>query len=118
MELKLSRKEHEIIEKAERVGKLKKEYEKKLETLLEKERFIRTENRREFADLISGFSSRLEKSVMEIKEEGASRKSIKKAKDEIEKIKEWQQYRATLAMEQKIEARQVAEVPGVEISTE
>ena len=87
MELKLSRKELEITKRAERLGKLKQEYDTKLEALLEKERFIKAEYRREFTDLISGFSSRLENSVMRIREEGASRESIKNAKDEIEKIK-------------------------------
>ena len=87
MELKLSEKLKVLKEKAGKMEKIKAEYESKLENLLEKERFINTEYGREFTNLISEFSSRLENSVRVIKKESASKESIKQAKDEIEKIK-------------------------------
>ncbi len=87
MEIKLSKKEGEIVREAARVKELKELYDSKLEELREKERFLRIDYRKELSSLLSEYSRRLERSVSKIKKEGASKESIKSARDEIGMIR-------------------------------
>lgn len=87
MEIKLSKKEGEIVRESARLKELKTLYESKLEELREKERFFRTDYNKELSNLLSEYSKRLESSVSEIRKENASKESIKSARDEIGMIK-------------------------------
>jgi len=82
MEIRLSRKEQKIDQEEERLCDLTERYQIKLNELQEKERFIRAGYKKELGALLSNYSRKLEKSISEIKEKGASKESIKAAKEE------------------------------------
>jgi DNA mismatch repair protein MutS2 len=86
MEMGLSRKEKSLRGEEKKLGELIARYRKQLGDLAEKERYIRSEYRRDLDRMLSAFASRLEKSIQEIRTEGASRERIRAAREEREKL--------------------------------
>jgi len=83
MEIDLSRKREEAAKAETKLKGLTGTYEEKIEVLEKEERRIKGEYRRELEELIGGYRKRIEQAVKRIREEGASRESIREAKQEL-----------------------------------
>lgn len=83
MEIDLSRKREEAAKAETKLKGLTGTYEEKIEVLEKEERRIKGEYKRELEELIGGYRKRIEQAVKRIREEGASRESIREAKEEL-----------------------------------
>jgi DNA mismatch repair protein MutS2 len=88
MELDLSRKREEATRGEDQLQKLTSSYEQKLREVEKEERHIRGGYKRELDGLLDEYRKRLEGTVKSIREEQASKESIRAAKEELSKAKE------------------------------
>jgi DNA mismatch repair protein MutS2 len=86
MEMGLSRKEQSLKGEEKKLRELIEHYRSKLESLGKEEHFIRHEYRRELEKLLADYSSRLERNIQKIREEGATKQRIKAAREERENV--------------------------------
>jgi DNA mismatch repair protein MutS2 len=80
LELDLQRKLENAARSEEELSRLTRSYEEKLKEVEAEERRIRGGYKKQLDDLVSGYRRRIEQAVKRIREEGASKESIRSAK--------------------------------------
>ncbi len=84
LELDLQRKLENAARSEEKLSLLTRSYEERLKEVEKEERHIRGGYKKELDDLIGGYRRRIEQAVKRIREEGASKESIRSAKQQLQ----------------------------------
>jgi len=83
---RLGKKEEKIEREEEKLNVLISNYKDKLERVLKREEYIKKDYKKEMSSILREFRKRLERSIKEIKEQSASKSSIKYAKEKAKEI--------------------------------
>ncbi|MFW6137581.1 MAG: endonuclease MutS2 [Spirochaetota bacterium] len=86
MEMEISSKKQEVSTKQKQLDQMIQRYQQGQEELKQKEHYLNIQYQKELQGLVSEYRKKLENSIKEIKQEKASRESIKKAKQEVEEL--------------------------------